>query len=361
AAPLADVVFVVLPGESDCAAEDLVILDAVGTAGSQFSTAIGTILPATGSDMPSVRLDGEGPAFAGLPASGSRATDAGSLFGAFIAQPNVTASDECSGVSSVTVSIANPDGSTSTSWPADGMFAIGASTVTWSSADDLGNTASESRTFTVEPYQLLDAAVVFEGSMAGTSQRTIRVTIGGTTLVRTVTFTGNTGAITGIEVPVATGYPCLLARDPAHSITDASGAVVSAARYAAAFSLKQGDSNSDDMVDILDFGVFIQYRGQASAPNGPSNFNADGVVNNADFAYVSINFTKVGETCGSATGATPRTRVSVRELRRAGLGHLAQADLNGDGWVDSRDIWLSMQNGGAPTQEELSEAAGVAP
>jgi hypothetical protein len=35
--------------------------------------------------------------------------------------------------------------------------------------------------------------------------------------------------------------------------------------------------------------------------------------------------------------------VSVKELRRQGLGHLAAADLNRDGWVDLRDMQLYMQ------------------
>jgi hypothetical protein len=41
--------------------------------------------------------------------------------------------------------------------------------------------------------------------------------------------------------------------------------------------------------------------------------------------------------------------VSVRELRRRGLGHLAAADINNDGWVDLTDIELYMA-GGSPVQ-----------
>jgi hypothetical protein len=40
----------------------------------------------------------------------------------------------------------------------------------------------------------------------------------------------------------------------------------------------------------------------------------------------------------------PRDRVSVRELRRRGLGDLIAADINGDGWVDVQDIQMAMQN-----------------
>jgi len=35
--------------------------------------------------------------------------------------------------------------------------------------------------------------------------------------------------------------------------------------------------------------------------------------------------------------------VSVKDLRRAGRGDLAVADLNGDGWVDATDMAMAMQ------------------
>jgi hypothetical protein len=35
--------------------------------------------------------------------------------------------------------------------------------------------------------------------------------------------------------------------------------------------------------------------------------------------------------------------VSVKDLRRAGLGHMVEADINGDGWVDATDMALAMQ------------------
>jgi hypothetical protein len=45
--------------------------------------------------------------------------------------------------------------------------------------------------------------------------------------------------------------------------------------------------------------------------------------------------------------------VSVKDLRRQGLGHLAAADLNGDGWVDLRDIEQYVRAAGpAPTPPE---------
>jgi hypothetical protein len=51
-----------------------------------------------------------------------------------------------------------------------------------------------------------------------------------------------------------------------------------------------------------------------------------------------VNYFQVGESCGGYAGEAPLERVKVKDLRRAGLGHLAVADLNHDGWVDDRDI-----------------------
>jgi hypothetical protein len=56
-----------------------------------------------------------------------------------------------------------------------------------------------------------------------------------------------------------------------------------------------------------------------------------------------VNFLKSGEACGAFNGPIARDRISVRELRRTGLGELIQADLNGDGWVDLDDMQHYMQ------------------
>jgi hypothetical protein len=43
--------------------------------------------------------------------------------------------------------------------------------------------------------------------------------------------------------------------------------------------------------------------------------------------------------------------VSIKQLRREGLGRLESADINHDGWVDAVDVQMFMQGrrgGGAP-------------
>ncbi len=53
----------------------------------------------------------------------------------------------------------------------------------------------------------------------------------------------------------------------------------------------------------------------------------------------------------------------MKDLLRAGLGELAIADLNGDGWIDATDMALAMQgayrtNGPTPSAEGAFEGFG---
>ncbi len=99
--------------------------------------------------------------------------------------------------------------------------------------------------------------------------------------------------------------------------------------------------------------------GAGKALDATSNFNSDTIIANADFAFISINFFNVGEACGAYTGATPRDRMTVKELRRSGRGGLAIADINGDGWVDTTDITLFMQ--GVAPRKPAEPARAAAP
>ena len=44
--------------------------------------------------------------------------------------------------------------------------------------------------------------------------------------------------------------------------------------------------------------------------------------------------------------------MSVKELRRRGLGHLAESDMNRDGWIDLRDMQLYLQGAGPAASAE---------
>ncbi|MFM7135133.1 MAG: hypothetical protein ACKO0W_12560, partial [Planctomycetota bacterium] len=172
----------------------------------------------------------------------------------------------------------------------------------------------------------------------------LRLSAGGVDIAVPAAFVAGDASIASIEVPVAGGYPCVELKDVGHSLTTTFSLAVVGTRYEASVALRQGDSNDDDLCDMVDFAIFIDAVGAAAA-GGPSNFNDDLLVNNADFSFLAVYGMQSGDACGSFDGGAPQDRISIRELRRRGLGHLAVADLNGDGWVDFDDVAIYLRDG----------------
>jgi hypothetical protein len=359
AANLCDLTFTVLPGADLCGATNLVTFGDVGAFTTRFTRFdnAAPVVPVL-TNLPPINLDSTPPVLSGVPVADIFvATDAGSTFGALVSFPPVSAIDACEGDVSVTVTGAT----------ASGLYPIGTTTVTWSATDSVGNAVSVSRNIVVGDYQLLDARISFNGVLTANAPRSIRVSAGASVGVHPVTVlagTGGFGMIAGIVVPVASSYPCVAAKDTVHSLTRTATTSIVGSRYEATFALVQGDSNNDDMIEIVDYATWVIDFGAGKAVNARSNFNADTLVNNADLGFVSTGFFTVGESCtGGLAGARPRERISVKELRRMGLGELAAADLNRDGWFDLRDMQIAVQgdaggNGGAVAQP-AAEAAGV--
>jgi len=287
---------------------------------------------------------------AGVPSSDTSVpADAGTTAGAAVAQPTVTASNNCDPAVAVVRTVTLAGGATSSTWPA--RFPVGVSTVTWTATDAGGNVATATRTYTVANYQLATIDVNL-GTLvpAGiTFNQDIRLRLSsGDVVTVTVPFNRNDGAVIDAQIPVRDDYTCITAKDAGHTLANAQTLAVSGTKYvtSAAFSLRAGDSNDDNMVDILDFGVFVSDRGAGKNASSRSNFNRDQFVNNADFGSISLNFLQAGDTCAGGFfdgGDQPIARISVKELRRRGLGELEQADINMDGWVDQIDIGLAMQ------------------
>ena len=360
AANLVTLSFTALTNET-CGAAGLLSFGTVSGTTTRCALADATTLAPNLGTLASIKIDGTAPVLNNVLANVSVATDAGSTFGAYVANPGVTVSDNCDTLTP-TLLITYPDNSTASLWPSDGMFPIGTTTLAWSVTDASGNAASASRTIVVANYQLVDATMSFDGPFVSASTRSIRFKAGSNTQVLSLSASGSPfsgGSINAIQVPVAASYPCLSAKDPAHSITDTAAATISGVRYQAAFSLQQGDSNDDDVVDIVDFGSFVAARGAGKALDATSNFNSDTIIGTADFSYIGINFFDVGEACGAYNGATPRERIKVTELRRSGRGELAIADINGDGWVDTTDITLFLQ--GVEPRQPARPARAAAP
>ena len=147
----------------------------------------------------------------------------------------------------------------------------------------------------------------------------------------------------------------MLAKSILHSLAKSDTPLpVGRGRYSAAFSLMQGDSDDSNGIDVYDFSLYVGDRSTAASyersPQARSNFNADIFVGNADSSFICVNFFREGDSCtGALDGPALCKRVSLKELRRRGLGQLGVADFNGDGWIDTRDVQLYLESGGNPS------------
>ena len=315
-------------------------LDAIVLSTSALTTRItdsnGVALAFTQAD--SVSITSLAPfTLAAVPANAAVAADAGTLSGALVTLVAPTATDSCG--TGLTVTATRSDSlALSAYYPPNAI-----TTVHYAATDAAGNTNSSDVTVTVANYQLLDAAISLNGSITGNSTRSVRVIAGSTQLVN-VGMTNGSGIASNVQVPIAASYPCITAKDAGHSLSNTGVSSVVGVEYAASIALDQGDSNDDNLVDILDFGIYVGKFGVALA-GGSSNFNDDLAVTSGDFGFISLNFADTGIVCGAFTGGAPRTAVSVKELRRSGMGELAGADFNRDGMLDVNDVVYYMQNG----------------
>ena len=274
---------------------------------------------------------------AAVPANVAVAADAGTVAGALVSLVAPTATNSCG--TGLTVTATRSDSALLAAYYPPNLT----TTVTYTATDAAGNTDSKNVTVAVANYQLLDAAISLNGSITGSSTRSVRVIAGSTQLVN-VGMTNGSGIASNVQVPIAASYPCITAKDAGHSLSNTGVSSVVGVEYAASIALDQGDSNDDNLVDILDFGIYVGKFGVAVA-GGSSNFNDDLAVTSGDFGFISLNFADTGIVCGAFTGGAPRTAVSVKELRRSGMGELAGADFNRDGMLDVNDVVYYMQNG----------------
>jgi hypothetical protein len=347
---VAEIDFVVLPGASACANAGLVSFGSVAGASTQLIRAAGTSIPLATSALPAVRADGTPPVLAGVPNNTTLSVDAGSTVGAAVAEPVVGALDDCDGARIVSLSITYPGGATASTWPPDGVFPIGVTTLAYSSTDAADNTQTASRTITVLNQHLVDLSITLGGDFIGASTRLMRVESGGVSQTTQVSMTGTQGLASSIAIPVSATPPCIRVKDVGHSVSRVGTATDAGARWELALTLPQGDSNDDDVVDILDFAIFVARRGSTTTAAGVSNFNADLIVNNADLSFIGVNYFAQGETCGGVAPPTaPRACVRVVDLVRAGMRDLVAADIDGDGWVAPSDI-AAFIAGNGPSQ-----------
>ena len=283
----------------------------------------------------------------------SVATDAGSVLGAAYPEPVVSASNSC-GPIQVVRTITLPNGSLASQWPTHFPFDADPSqdrptVVTWTVSDETGASITHTHSYTVAKYQLAEIDVNLVGSIAAdfTHGVTLRLDTGDV-VTAPVHFTGGDGAVIDARIPIRPAFSCVQIQDVGRTLAASRPLAMVGRKYVAegSFSLMGGDSNGDNKIDVLDFGMLVTDFGFGKTPASRSNYDRDNRVGNGDFAFIGINFLRTGERCTAGfDGEQPITRISVKELRRRGMGELAAADLNGDGWLDSADIAIAMQGG----------------
>ncbi|MHC5005544.1 MAG: HYR domain-containing protein, partial [Planctomycetota bacterium] len=265
-------------------------------------------------------------------------------------------------------------------------FPVGDTVVTWTAEDVSGNTATDTQTVTVSANNQIDVEVELMSADSGPFDRCITFEVvdcdtGKTEVVEVVMTFENTGDGTrgtaALEVPCDDGsgnpitYDCITARDRLHTLRRTQDLMISGNNYLADFTsdtgkaLVGGNLNDDQFIDILDFGTYTSQFSMnigadtdcsTAAPH--SDISGNGVVDLGDFTFIQVNFLRFKEDdccVVSALAGGPVTEISVRELYRLGLGHLAVADLNNDGMLDLMDM-VAFMNGARP--EGIADMAG---
>ena len=338
-----------------CELPNLVAFTTIGPFRTRFVTAAAVeVLPANLIPLGAIDLDANPPEFVGAPGDATVAADAGSTTHATVEEPAVGAVDDCDAAPRIELLIDFPDGSSTGSWPADDRFPVGVSTLRWTATDAAGNHATVVRSLTVLATNLLDLSVTMRGSFGVPFTRTIRTSIPSAVATVTAGFQAGINPVTvvdGISIPATESVACIAVKDPVHSIAAVGSPTINAStrRWEAAVTLVQGDSNDDNMVEILDYGLWLADGFRTAAADARSNFNADGVVDSGDFSFIAVSFFSIGDSCaGAAAGNPPRERIRVKELRRLGYGEIAAFDLNQDGWFDLRDVQRAVWGAGRP-------------
>ena len=169
------------------------------------------------------------------------------------------------------------------------------------------------------------------------------------------------GRALGVMLEVPPGdYQCISARDPLHTVRSVAPMSIVDGRFHASFTgdpvfggnwLINGNLDGSSAIDVLDFGLFVDYHLTSQNPDTPcgttgvnADFNGDGFVDTRDWQFIADHLLSADmvSCCGTTAGAESDSvyEISVAELKATGRGRLTVADLNGDGWVDQADVAL---------------------
>ncbi len=167
---------------------------------------------------------------------------------------------------------------------------------------------------------------------------------------------------------------CVEVNDPLHTLSSTATVTPAGAHFDAEVMLFSGDVDDDNDVDAFDYAIFFQHYLTPSNPDSPCgeeppqpNFNGDSAVNLLDFGYFQLKYpagTHIygtsGETCcRGRSGGELILRLSVKEALQMGFTRAREADLNGDGWIDFRDIMSGVKQVPAELDDEEQVPSGT--
>ncbi len=201
---------------------------------------------------------------------------------------------------------------------------------------------------------------------SGPVTRGVDITLGGSAggffapvvLSRNVTFS-NTGFATVVftsadGLPNTSGYPTYAVgvKEPLHTLRTTAPVTGVGNQYTASATLRGGNLNLDNKIDIGDYVVYATKYGIPVNPNTPfphaptfrhADISGDGQVDGADFSYLSagfgIEFDHAAPGNHNRDDRTIRTRITVQDaIRESNSRTAANLDLNRDGVITMEEI-----------------------
>ena len=304
-----------------------------GTLPTEFTDGFGsTMVPALVASS-GFTVDDGAPVLSNVPADVTVQAEAGMGSFANVALTPPTATDACA--PGLTTSSSRSDGAS-----LGAAFPVGTTTVTWSATDPCGNVTFATTTVTVNNYNTSEFVVSYDGGYPASSSRNFALDIhgdnGNNARSTSAMFAAGTASFSITDLAIAT-YDCVSIRDIGHSLRRRVAMSVVGTDWSATATLIAGDLNGNDVIDVVDWGMYI-------VGNSNADLDGNGSINSTDGAIIISNFGKQSDAvCGGALMGPPEpiSAISVAELVDLGMADLAAADLNNDGWLDMEDVRIS--------------------
>ena len=304
-----------------------------GPMGTEFTDGYGGATVPTLLASAGFVVDDGAPVLSNVPANVTVQAEAGMGSFANVALTAPTATDACA--PGLTTSSSRSDGAS-----LGAAFPVGTTTVTWSATDPCANTTTATTLVTVNNANTATFAVSYSGGYPASSSRNFALDIhgdnGNNARSTSAIFAAGTASFSITDLAIA-NYDCVSIRDIGHSLRRRVAMSDVGTDWSATATLIAGDLNGNDVIDVVDWGMYI-------VGNSNADLDGNGVINSTDGAIIISNFGKQSDAvCGGALMGPPDpiSAISVAELVERGLTDLIGADLNNDGWLDMEDVRMA--------------------